>query len=535
MAFGDIVEEQGLGLFQILLVLLLSIPALLVPSHNFIQNFSAGVPEHRCRIWEVTNGSDTSNRMADLLRAFIPVDGDGKLQTCQRYAHPQWHLLKVNSTAANVSVMETEPCRDGWEYDQSVFTSTIITEWDLVCDRRSLKQFAQSIFMGGVLVGAFVYGGLADRFGRRTILLWSFLQIAGMGTGAAFSPNFIAYCVFRFLTGMGISGFILNDLSLCQEWIPARFRAMVVTLQAYLVTFGQPLLAGVAYVVREWRWLQLFSSLPFFIFFLYTWWLPESARWLIVNNKYESALKHLNRVTNFNKKQEKIQMMSLERLQKETQMDKPAVSTRHSIIDLFRSAAMCRITCCLTLVWFSTSFAFFAMAMDLQKFGLSIYLVQVIFGLIDVPFKLLAALSVTYVGRRFGQASCLILAGMLILASIAVPQDMQTVQITLSVLGKGSLASSILIAYVYSTELFPTVIRQTGMGFTQMMFRFGAMVSPLLMMAKDYVSFLPLVIFGVVALVAGVSVFLLPETLGVSLPDTIEQVQRRKLSSLDDF
>ncbi|XP_078516990.1 solute carrier family 22 member 6-B-like isoform X2 [Lissotriton helveticus] len=526
MGFGDVIEERGMGTFQILHITLLTVPALLIPSHNFIQTFSAGVPDHHCRVWTSSNGSRSTNRTGGQLRAFIPTDTGGRLEPCRRYTRPQWQLLDENGTH-NASGIETEPCLDGWEYDRSVFISSIVAEWDLVCDHRSLKQLAQSIFMAGVLVGAILFGSLADRFGRRAILLWSCLQIAAMGTGAALSPNFLAYCIFRFLTGMGISGFILNDLSLAQEWIPSRFRPMVVTAQAYLVTLGQPLLAGIAFGLRRWRWIQLVAALPFLICFLYTWWLPESGRWLIVNNKTEIALKHLNRVCNFNKKKEERQMVSLEMLHMETQKDKPAADSRMSLVHLFRSTIMCRITCCITFAWFATSFAFFALAMDLQKFGLSIYLVQVIFGVIDIPFKLLASLGVTYIGRRFSQASCLILAGLLILASIAVPEDMHGLQITLTVLGKGSLASSILCAYVYSTELFPTVIRQTGMGFTQMMFRFGAMVSPLLMLTSEYVSFLPMIIFGVIALIAGASVLLLPETRNLPLPDTVEQVHSR--------
>lgn len=37
-------------------------------------------------------------------------------------------------------------------------------QWDLVCDLRSLKQMGQTIYMGGVLVGAVIFGGLSDRY-----------------------------------------------------------------------------------------------------------------------------------------------------------------------------------------------------------------------------------------------------------------------------------------------------------------------------------------------------------------------------------
>lgn len=50
-----------------------------------------------------------------------------------------------------------------YEYDHSVFQETIISEWDLVCDKTWLKNLTQTIFMLGILVGNMVFGHLADR------------------------------------------------------------------------------------------------------------------------------------------------------------------------------------------------------------------------------------------------------------------------------------------------------------------------------------------------------------------------------------
>lgn len=75
----------------------------------------------------------------------------------------------------------------------------------------------------------------------------------------------------------------------------------------------------------------------------------------------------------------------------------------------------------LSLSRFATSFSYYGLAMDLQNFGFSLYLIQVAFGSIDIPAKLGAAIGMSYVGRRATQASSLILAGLAILANIFVP------------------------------------------------------------------------------------------------------------------
>lgn len=65
------------------------------------------------------------------------------------------------------------------------------------------------------------------------------------------------------------------------------------------------------------------------------------------------------------------------------------------------------------------------------------------------------------------------------------------------------------------------------MGFTNMMMRLGAMVSPLVMMTKTYAPFLPLVIFGTVSIVCGLPILWLPETLNRPLLDTVDEVEAR--------
>uniref|UniRef100_UPI0014458D0A solute carrier family 22 member 6-A-like n=1 Tax=Epinephelus lanceolatus TaxID=310571 RepID=UPI0014458D0A len=148
-----------------------------------------------------------------LLKVFIPMDSSGtKLDRCRRYVEPQWQLL--TTSPGNVSQIQTEECLDGWTFDSSEFLATTVSEWDLVCSLRPLKQMIQTIYMGGVLAGAIIYGGLSDRFGRRSVLIWSYLQLAILGCSSALSPSYSAYCIFRFLSGMAVSGIILNGVSL---------------------------------------------------------------------------------------------------------------------------------------------------------------------------------------------------------------------------------------------------------------------------------------------------------------------------------
>ncbi|XP_072345522.1 solute carrier family 22 member 6-A-like [Scyliorhinus torazame] len=531
MSFEDILEDVGsMGKFQIIHVFLLAIPSFISPSHNMLQNFVAAVPDHHCRIPLATNGSGSLNATAeDLLRVFIPLDRNGRPEKCIEYSPPQWHLLGLNATRGNASVPDTQTCSEGWTYDTSKFKATIVTEWDLVCDWRSLRRISQSIYMAGLLTGAIVLGRLSDKLGRRTLLLCSHFMLAVSGTCSAFSTSYTLFCFWRFLTGVAMSGNMLNSFSLKVEWIATRFRTCISLISGYLYTFGQLYLAGMAYAIQDWRWLQFAVSLPYIIFFLYSWWFPESARWLILNDKADVALKHLRRVAKLNGKEAEGQKLTTAILKSTIENDQLVATKRRSVLDLFRTPAIRKITCCTMLVWFSTSFAYYGLAIDLQGFGMDIYLIQLIFGAVDIPAKAIGFASMSLIGRRFTQGMSLILAGSIILANIFVSNELQALRTTFAAIGKGCLACAFSCCYLFSGELYPTVVRQTGMGLVSTMARMGAMIAPIIRMSGDYVSFLPLTIYGGMAIIAGAAAFFLPETLKIPLPETIEEIESRAL------
>ncbi|KAM4721636.1 solute carrier family 22 member 6-A-like [Rhinophrynus dorsalis] len=526
MAFADLLERVGgMGRFQIIQVAFLCIPILLMASHNLLQNFSAAIPDHKCRI----NESGTSNNSMDgngWMTVLIPLDDKGKPERCLEFVEVQWNLVGSNTTWDNTTNMETRPCSNGWEYDRNEFTSTIITEWDLVCGRKTRRQLAQSIYMAGVLVGAVILGGLSDRYGRRALLIWSYLQMAVCGACSAFSPNYLSYCVFRFLTGMALSGIGLNTTALIVEWVPTKVRTITGALAGYSYTVGQLLLAGLAYGIRDWRWLQLAVSLPFVFFFLYAWWFPESARWLVLSGKPEKAVKEMKKVAKFNGKIEEADKITLETLKVEMVKELACGNSSYTIFDLVRTSTVRRISFALSLVWFSTSFAYYGLAMDLQNFNVSIYLIQVIFGAVDFPAKLVSTTMMIYIGRKVTQCFSLVLGGMAIIANIFVPYELQILRTSLAVFGKGCLSASFGCVFLYTTELYPTVIRQSGLGLGSTMARLGGIVAPLVKMLGDFYPFLPLLIYGGVPILSGLFVYLLPETVNKPLPDTIEEVEK---------
>nr|KAF6275588.1 solute carrier family 22 member 6 [Myotis myotis] len=479
MAFNDLLRQLGgIGRFQKAQVTLIILPMLLMASHNTLQNFTAAVPPHHCRPPASANLSRDGE-----LEAWLPRDGQGRPESCLRFTSPQRGLPFPNGTEAN-GTEATEPCTNGWIYDNSTFPSTIVTEWDLVCSHRALRQLAQSLYMVGVLLGAIVFGHLADRLGRRKVLILSHLQMAASGTCTAFAPSFPVYCAFRLLSGMSTSGIILNSMTLNMEWMPIHTRAYVSTLAGYVFSLGQFILAGAAYAVPHWRYLQLLVSVPFFVSFVYSWFFIESARWYASSGRLDLTLKALQRVAQINRKREEGAKLNMEGLRSSLQKELTMGPGSASALELLRHPALRRLFLCLSVLWFATSFAYYGLVMDLQGFGVSIYLIQVIFGAVDLPAKFVGFVAINHLGRRPAQIAALLLAGICILANGVIPQDQSTVRTSLAVLGKGCLAASFSCIFLYTGELYPTMIRTVAA--------------------------------------------LLPETLGHPLPDTVQDLEDRR-------
>lgn len=135
MAFGDLLEMVGSkGRFQVVHVTLLCIPVLLMASHNLLQNFVASVPRHYCS--EHMNLSTSSLSPEEKLLITVPLDQSGKPQSCKRYITPQWQLLDKNSTFRSTEQGDTadaldgslQGCTDGWSYNMTERSSTIISD-----------------------------------------------------------------------------------------------------------------------------------------------------------------------------------------------------------------------------------------------------------------------------------------------------------------------------------------------------------------------------------------------------------------------
>uniref|UniRef100_A0A803STM5 Uncharacterized protein n=1 Tax=Anolis carolinensis TaxID=28377 RepID=A0A803STM5_ANOCA len=129
MAFAELLDRVGsTGRFQVLNVVLLCFPTLFMATHNLLQNFTAAVPGHHCRVSANLTCGDNGTGSLDCRHLFIPTDGQRTLQKCRRFVTLPRPAPGSNSTELGGMESREEPCLDGWVYEEEEFASTVVTE-----------------------------------------------------------------------------------------------------------------------------------------------------------------------------------------------------------------------------------------------------------------------------------------------------------------------------------------------------------------------------------------------------------------------
>ncbi|KAM4583581.1 solute carrier family 22 member 7-like [Odontesthes bonariensis] len=523
MKFDNVLAEvNGFGRFQIRTILLLVIPRVTLPFHFLLNNFIAVIPAHHCNISSLDDEGIFRNlSQEERLIVSIPVQQDGSPNSCQMFAEPQYHLL-LNAT--NITDLPTMPCQNGWVYDNTTFKSTLATEWDLVCDHKSVNTATATIFFMGVMVGAAIFGYLSDRFGRKRTLLVSYIMTTLFGFASAFSYNFYMFAAMRFLTGFGISGISIVSIVLCVEWVDIKHRTYVGVLMSLDWSVSTIILPGVAYIVNDWRHLTAAVTSPLFAAMLCWRLLPESARWLISNGKVNSAHFYLSNCAKVNRREEFMADLKPEVLSKVILVENE--NKKCSYVDLVRTPKMRQLTLLTGIVWFGVACTYYGISLNVTGFGVNIYLTQFIYGVTEVPAKAFIVFFLNKIGRRWTQVGTLFLTGLCIFCNMFIPKDLWTAQTALGALGKMFAEAAFTTVFLYTTELYPTVMRQSGLGYSSFMARIGVSLSPLMMILEDVWVLLPSTLFSLVAVTATLSASFLPETKNVRLPETIEDVEQ---------
>src|ERR1700730_11852659 len=140
--------------------------------------------------------------------------------------------------------------------------------------------------LAGATLGAASFGPLADRFGRKTLLIVAVVLISVFTILTVFANSVPMLMTFRLLAGIGLGGATPCFIALTSEYAPARLRAALVTLMWSAVPLGA-LLRGLLnwYLIPQAGWRAIFyigGVAPLVLAFVLLFYLPESIKFLLV-------------------------------------------------------------------------------------------------------------------------------------------------------------------------------------------------------------------------------------------------------------
>ncbi len=137
----------------------------------------------------------------------------------------------------------------------------LYVQWNLICDKSSLAKLSQSMFFVGAMLGAWVWGTLSDRMGRRKIYFITAVLSAATGMGYSLAPNYFIFVIFRSLSAFSVAGLILSSFVLSIELTATKGRTEIVMLSGAVYSICPAVLAIQSYFVTNWRWFGSIASL----------------------------------------------------------------------------------------------------------------------------------------------------------------------------------------------------------------------------------------------------------------------------------
>ncbi|XP_038075652.1 organic cation transporter protein-like [Patiria miniata] len=524
MHYEDILIHIGpFGKYQKLLVFALFLVFIPPPFHFIGQVFLAANTDHWCAVPASQMINCSQLQLAECQEEqksySIPyeIDDDGNkvYSSCERY------VMNDEDVGRNMSLNSTDviSCDAGWKFDHSRYKSTINEDFSLVCDRQDLPAYAQSVWFAGLLVGSLVWGSVGDWIGRRKTFILTVILVTISSTVTSFVPNFTAYTAMRFFTAACAYGIYLMIYVLASEIVGPKNRVGATTALLLAFPVGYMILSLLAFLLREWRHLQLAISLPFVLTFLVMIVFPESPRWLITKGRYKEAAKIIEKIAKVNGTEAPEDL--LDKLSEDSKENKKQPSRIPvTQLDLIRTPNLRKKTLILWVDWFVVNMVYYGLSLSTSALGVDDYLAAFVFGAIEIPSNLFCWYVMNRFGRRITLVAFYIFGGVFCLITIFIP--LGAARAAVALLGKFAISAAFSHIYIYSLEIYPTIIRSIGMGTSSMVARVSGILCPIILNLGKYWEPLPLCVFGGSAIIAGVLSLMLPETMGYSLPDTIQ-------------
>ncbi|CAH1798082.1 unnamed protein product [Owenia fusiformis] len=502
--------------------------------HFFAIVFIGEIPnEFYCKF------NDTVQSLNDTIPRVDLGDGLSGWAQCEKFIYP-----------GDYTDRNTTQCDNGYSYNKPrEELETMVTEWDLVCDREIMITNVHTVFVVGLMLGGIVFTALSDKLGRKPIHVFCHFLTGAAGISSAVVPDYYIFMGLSFVRGFALQGIMLTGVVVAAELFPSVMRLKMATCVQFFWGTGLMGLALWAYFLPNWRTMLIGISIPSFFALVLICIIPESMVWLISTDKPEKAERILRRASLTNNIDDMPAQILTPRRGSGTGSTggvsngslpgkKGSIASGGSSLkftDLFKTNKMRTITIVTILYWFFTNVTYFGVSLGTGALEGDSYVNFAINGAVEIP----AAIICLFVLPRFGRTRPLLvfhsICGAALIAQAFTPKfvdngdgtrtDLGPLLLTFYFIAKFAISGCYLITLFFTPELFPTALRNLCLGLASTSGIIGATVAPYISYLEPIAVWLPYTVFGALSICGGILVQLLPESINLPLPETIEDVE----------
>jgi len=351
----------------------------------------------------------------------------------------------------------------------------IVRSWGV--DRAALAPaFSAGLF--GLMIGALAFGPVADRVGRKPVLLFCTLFFGVMSLVTATADSVRTLLILRFITGLGLGGAMPNAIALTTEYAPRRIRATTVMIMFCGFSLGA-FLGGVAAagLISRFGWKSVFvlgGIVPCLAFPFLAMLLPESIRYLVVQGRREEQVAAI-----------------LHRIDPAAAVPPGATftveehKTKGFVVRQLFAEGRGRFTPLIWVVFFMSLLDLYFLTSWLPTIISSAGISVSKAALITAAFQLGGVIGALLLGRLFDRYSPFAMLSLTYLAASAFVLLIGAVgtsilALVLAVFGAGfCVVGGQIGANALTANSYPTAIRSTGVGWALGIGRIGSIIGPL--------------------------------------------------------
>lgn len=350
----------------------------------------------------------------------------------------------------------------------------LMQEWSLTSVQAGMLA---STALCGMMFGAMLFGALADKIGRKNVILICVTFFSGFTFLGAFASSPFEFGILRFLAGLGIGGVMPNLVALTSEYAPKRIRSTLVGTMFSGYAIGGILSALIgSYLVESqgWQIMFLIAGIPLLLLPVIWKFLPESLTFLVKTGKTEQAHRIIQKIS------PEQTITSSSRLT----LNDDNVPTGSSVKGLFQQGRAFN-TLMFWVLFFMCLLMVYALSSWLPKLMLAAgYSLgkSILFLLALNVGAMIGSIGGGILSDKFHLKPVImgmLMAGVVALVGLGFNSPAYVLYGLVTVAGAATIGTSILL-YSYVAQFYPLSVRSTGIGCASGVGRIGAIVGPIL-------------------------------------------------------